>query len=256
MSTLANEVIEQINKQEKYSVFIAEDEFTKNLCYKLRYDVFAKELNAQILAKSDSLDKDKFDDHCHHLVVFDNQLNEIVATTRLLDNTGRLHTKMFYSETEFDLSNVFNSDLKYVEVGRTCIHPAYRRGIVLAILWRGIADYVVTHNIDYLMGCASIPLSSGDKYISSLMNHIGKNHYAPKSLRVMPLIPLRVNTDVPHADDVILPTLLKAYVRQGALVCGQPYWDIAFGVADLFILLEASNITDRYSKHFIDRIES
>jgi len=255
MATIASDVIELISKHEKYSVFIADNEHTKKLCYKLRYEVFAEEMGAELSATNNGQDKDRFDDHCHHLVVFDNTINEIVATTRLLDNNGRKQTEIFYSETEFDLSNILNPDVSYIEIGRTCIHPAYRRGAVLAMLWRGIADIVVNNKIDYLIGCASIPLSSGDKYINSVMNHITKNHYAPESLRVQPLVPLRLSDEYSHADDAILPTLLKAYLRQGALICGQPYWDAAFGVADVFVLLESSKITVRYSKHFIARAE-
>ncbi len=256
MAIPAYDVVNLLSKQNKYTVFLADDEHTKQLCYQLRYDVFANELGADISISKSGVDKDRFDDHCQHLVVFDNRINEIVATTRLLDNSGRQHTGVFYSETEFDLTNIINPDVNFIEVGRTCIHPAYRRGSVLAMLWRGIADIVVSNKIDYLIGCASIPLSNGDKYINSVMSHIHQHHYAPESLRVQPLVPLRLDDELPHADDAILPVLLKAYVRQGALICGQPYWDAAFGVADVFVLLESSKITSRYTKHFIERKKS
>lgn len=252
MATQAYDVINRIKKQDKYSVFIANDELTKQLCYKLRYNVFANELGADLNNQHKGLDKDRFDDHCQHVVVFDNNTSELVATTRLLDNAGRNKTGIFYSETEFNLDNILNSDTNFMEVGRTCIHPAYRRGAVLAMLWHGIAGEVISRNIDYLIGCASIPLSNGDKYITNVMNHIYQYHYAPASLRVQPLIPLRLNFDAPQPDDVILPTLLKGYVRQGAVICGNPYLDAAFGVADVFVLLESSQIANRYTKHFID----
>lgn len=255
MATVANDVVKLIKTQNKYSVFIADSEKTKNLCYKLRYEVFAKEMGAELSITKDGFDKDRFDDHCLHLVVFDNQINEIVATTRLLTNEGYQQTGMFYSETEFNLDNIINPDTNFLEIGRTCIHPAYRRGAVLALLWRGIADIVISNKVDYLIGCASISLSTGDKYISSVMSHIYQHHYAPECLRAIPLVPLRLNDEQPHADDAILPTLLKAYIRQGALVCGKPYWDAAFGVADVFILLEAGKITNRYTKRFLERVE-
>ena len=253
MAIPAYDIVNLINKQERYSVLIAEDEHTKKLCYKLRFDVFAKELGADMSIATNGEDKDRFDEHCQHLVVFDNTTNEIVATTRLLDNKGRDNIGMFYSETEFNIDNILNESINYIEVGRTCIHPAYRRGAVLAMLWRGIAEIVINNKIDYLIGCASIPLNGGDKYISSIMKHIFQHHYAPESLRVQPRIPLRLSDEENQADDAILPTLLKAYVRQGAIICGQPYYDAAFGVADVFILLESSKISCRYSKHFIQR---
>ena len=252
MATQAYDVLNRIKKQEKYSVFVANDELTKQLCYKLRYNVFAKEFGADLNSQEVGMDKDRFDDHCQHVVVYDNTTSELVATTRLLDGAGRDKTGMFYSETEFNLDNILNSDANFLEVGRTCIHPAYRRGAVLALLWHGIAGQVVSKNIDYLIGCASMPLSNGDKYITSVMKHIYQHHYAPDSLRAQPLVPLRLCLDAPQPDDVILPTLLKGYVRQGAVICGNPYWDAAFGVADVFVLLESSQITNRYTKHFIN----
>ncbi len=249
MAIMACDVANLLQKKDKYTVFIAEDEDTKQLCYKLRYDILAKKIAIETSSTQSILNKDKFDDHSHQLVVYDNRINEIIATIRLLDNDGRKNTGIFYSETEFDLSNIINHDINFLEVGRSYIHPAYNPGTVLVMLWRGIADLIISKKIDYLIGCASIPLSSGDKYISSVMSHIQKHHYAPEFLRAHPLVPLRLNQNLPHAGDAILPALLKAYVRQGALVCGQPYWDASLGMANVFVLLEAGKIVNRYLKH-------
>ncbi len=249
MATSAYDVTNLLQKKDKYTVFIAEDEGTKQLCYKLRYDILAKKNATETSSTQSILYKDKFDDYSHQLVVYDNRINEIIATTRLLDNDGRKNTGIFYSETEFDLSNIINNDANFLEVGHTCIHPAYNPGSVLVMLWRGIVDLIISKKIDYLIGCASIPLSGGDKYISSIMSHIQKHHYAPESLRVHPLVPLRLIHNLSHTGDAILPELLKAYVRQGALVCGQPYWDASLGIANVFVLLEAGKIVNRYLKH-------
>jgi len=238
----------------KFSVIQVDDEKTLNRCFSLRYDVFATEMGAELHNHHDEMDVDAFDPHCHHLAVFDNRTNEIVATTRLLDKAGSEITGGFYSESEFNLDQILKPELRYLEVGRTCIHPDYRRGSALPMLWQGIARFVVENKIDYLFGCCSIPLSNGDKYLNTAMQHLRAKHFSPKDLRVQPRIPLRLEQDGPKADDILLPTLLKAYLRQGATVCGEPHWDAAFGVADVFVLLECSRISQRYAKHFIDRI--
>lgn len=240
--------------QQKFRVELASTPAEREQCYQLRYQVFANELGAEVRGNEPGLDKDRFDDHCCHIAVFDNRTNQLVATTRLLDNRGRDMTGVFYSETEFDISRILDSQKTYLEVGRTCIHPAYRRGAALPMLWQGIARYVVENRIDYLFGCASIPLANGNKYITSVMTHLRDKHFSTESLRVRPLIPLRLEETGPFPDDVILPTLLKAYLRQGAVICGEPYWDAGFGVADVFVLLQCDQITNRYAKHFIDRI--
>ena len=50
-----------------------------------------------------------------------------------------------------------------------------------------------------------------------------------------------------------LPPLLKGYLRAGATICGAPAWDPDFDTADLPILMPMSKISDRYSKHFIEK---
>jgi len=48
-----------------------------------------------------------------------------------------------------------------------------------------------------------------------------------------------------------LPPLIKGYLRLGAQVCGEPAWDPAFNVADLFLLLSLDRLSVRYTQHFI-----
>jgi L-ornithine Nalpha-acyltransferase len=49
----------------------------------------------------------------------------------------------------------------------------------------------------------------------------------------------------------VLPPLLKGYLRAGALVCGAPAFDAEFGTADLFVLLETSQMAARYQQHYL-----
>lgn len=247
-------LLTRADQQNRFSVFLADNPKQRHQCYKLRYDVFANEMGAEVRGTEPGIDKDRFDDACQHLAVYDNHTNELVATTRLLDNAGRDKVGIYYSETEFDLSNILSDGCRFMEVGRTCIHPDYRRGAALPLLWQGISRLVVENRVDYLIGCASIPMSAGDKYLAALMTHLRNRHFAPPALRVRPLVPLRLEQQDPMPDDVIPPTLLKAYLRQGAMICGEPYWDAAFGVADVFVLLDCDQISSRYVKHFIERL--
>lgn len=246
--------VPEFNRSHRFIVVEAESEKTIARCLTLRYDIFAHELGATLHTSKRKIDIDQFDPYCKHLAVIDTQTNEVVATTRLLDNHGTQFTNGFYSETEFNIENILRLNKRFVEVGRTCIHPEYRRGSALLMLWQGIARFVVENRIDYLFGCASIPFVNGDKYINNVMAHLRLQHFSDDSLRITPRIPLRLTMPTNPADDVILPTLLKAYLRQGALICGEPYWDAAFGVADVFVLLDSSKIDSRYNKHFIERI--
>lgn len=242
-------------KENRFIVTLATEQEAIEACLRLRYQVFAQEQGAQLNSTVEGLDKDRFDDYCRHLMVYDSKTEQVVATTRLISDSETKFTNGFYSETEFNLQSILELPGRFMEVGRTCIHPDFRRGAVLAMLWQGIARVVSLCKVDYLIGCASIPLSGGDRYIASVMHHLRSHHFVPAEQQVQPLVALP-KAETNDIDDVILPTLLKGYLRQGALICGEPYWDAQFGVADVFVLLDTDKIASRYQKHFIERLQA
>jgi putative hemolysin len=220
-------------------------------CQRLRYEIFAREMGAQ-LHSTDDLDQDRFDPFCYHLLVRDGRSGAVVATTRLLDNDGAARAGGFYSETEFDLTEIHALGGRFLEIGRTCIHQDYRRGAALPILWQGLARFTLVDDIDYLFGCASIPLDGGMSYVHGVTDFLRSHHFSPEALRVQPRVPLGPRGSE-ESVDAIVPTLLKAYLRQGAVICGEPCLDAEFGVADVFVLVKREHITRRYARHFLEQ---
>lgn len=219
----------------------------------LRYRVFGEEMGAQL--KGDTgFDIDEFDDYCQHLLVRESHTGEVVGCTRVLSDTGAARLGRFYSECEFELGAITQLAGRLLEVGRTCISPEFRQGSAIAVLWSGLAGYINLHGFDYLFGCASVPLGESDIQAAAIMNRLRRQAMAPESLRVVPRAPL-LNAQVP--DDVLdapLPALLRAYVRLGAKVCGEPCRDPDFGVADVLMLLNVDELNPSYSRHFLDRM--
>ncbi|MEJ2344454.1 MAG: GNAT family N-acyltransferase [Gammaproteobacteria bacterium] len=222
-------------------------------CQRLRYRVFAHELGARIQCRVPGLDRDRFDAYCHHVMVRNQASGELVATTRLLLDQDAMDAGMFYSETEFDLTPVLRLNGRFMEVGRTCIHPAHRKGLVLAMVWHGIARMIDLHRIDYLIGCASIPLANGPAYVASVMERLREHHFAKPDMRLQPRNPLPLSVAA-GGHPVSIPTLLKGYLRQGAVICGEPHHDADFGVADVPVLLDRDRIARRYRRHFMQRM--
>jgi len=240
------------NNSQRFSIRLAENNQEIEQCLRLRYRIFAQEMGARLSSNDKGIDQDRFDEFCKHLMVFDNNSGKVIATTRLLVSEDAKKSGYFYSETEFDLELVLNQPGRFLEVGRTCIDTDSRKGAVLAILWQGIADIVVKQKVDYLIGCASISLSHGDAYINSVMHLLRKKHFSPNDCRVNPLVALRMNKQL--ADEgVSIPTLLKGYLRQGAMICGEPHWDAEFNVADVFVLLPCAKMSSRYQRHFFQQ---
>ncbi|MFO1372377.1 MAG: GNAT family N-acyltransferase [Candidatus Competibacteraceae bacterium] len=218
---------------------------------RLRYAIFAGEMGAKLHNHLPGLDHDHLDDYCQHLIVRD-ELGQVVGCTRILTAEAARRAGGFYSETEFDLAPVLALPGRFMEIGRTCVHPDYRNGATIGTLWSGLAAFIADQNIDYLIGCASIPLGEDGGAAQALYTELAQHHLVPEPLRVKPHLPL------PRRDSVVrgigaMPPLLKAYLRLGARIGGEPCLDSDFKVADIFILLSTQRIERRYARHFLDR---
>jgi len=220
----------------------------------LRYRVFGEELGAKLQAGAKGLDVDAFDAHCQHLLVRDSRTGEVVGCTRLLTDREARHLGGFYSAGEFDLGGIPALPGRLLEVGRTCIAPQYRQGSAIAVLWSGLAGYIYLHRIDYLFGCASIPLGDEDVQAAAIMNRIRRQAMADPHLQATPHTPLLTTQAPDEVLDAPLPALVKAYIRLGAKACGEPCRDPDFGVADVLMLLDVRDLNPTYSRHFLDRV--
>jgi putative hemolysin len=229
----------------RLSVGIAADAAERRAAQRLRWKVFAEELGAKLGSAEPGIDQDIFDAYCEHLVVRDG--NEVVGTYRLLPPEGAKKIGLYYSETEFDLIRLRGIRSRMVEVGRSCIAPQYRSGAVIALLWSGLARYMLAHGHGYLGGCASISLADGGRAAATLRGL--DEHLAPVEYRVTPRrkLPLQESSSDSKAQ---LPPLVKGYLRCGAWVCGEPAWDPEFNCADFFMLLPVARIEARYARHF------
>lgn len=232
----------------RFSYSLVEDESALRESQRLRYRIFAEEMGAQIDGGPEGLDQDEFDPYCEHLVVR-NEDEEIVASTRLLSCAAAARIGDFYSAHEFTLDPIHALQGRKLEIGRTCVHADYRSGTTIAVLWSGLAEYVAAHDVDYLFGCASIPMDEGMDDAYRIMQMIRERYMSAPDLRVEPLLPLPPR-DVAFSR-TRMPPLLKAYVSLGARACGEPFWDQDFNCADVFVLLNLRELHPRYVKRFL-----
>lgn len=220
---------------------------------RLRHRVFVEEMDARLPKAEPGIERDRFDHYCEHLLVWDEDSNQVVGCYRILTDRQAARAGGFYAQTEFDLTRVLAVPGRLAEVGRTCVHPDYRTGAVISLLWSGLARFMMMHRYDYLMGCASIPLAGGLEQVSAIRDRINTLHLSPPELRVFPKTPFAALPEAVPGTPVTLPPLIKGYLRLGAQVCGEPAWDPVFNVADLFVLLNFDRLSARYAHHFINR---
>jgi len=215
-------------------------------CLKLRFDVFHKEyMNKR---RTYGVDIDKLDYLCDHLVIFDKRANRTIGTYRL--NSSRF-TNTFYSAGEFDLSKVLEIEGNKLELGRACIDREYRSGVVIALLWRGIAEYIQRTETKVLFGCGSIktmePLEIG-----LLTKHFidtgaltydydvspTKKYKVKQLAKVLEYIDANRHEYVKKDVEAMIPPLFQSYVRMGARLCGEPAIDREFHCIDFLTLVK------------------
>lgn len=220
-----------------FSIRIAETIKDIDACLELRGQFFSP------LNQTHLKDEDEFDKHCCHLMVNDLTTKQVVGTYRLLRHDVATKNRGFYSETEFDLTNIKQQNLQLVELGRFCTAKEYRTKHVVAMLWTGIYEYLDHYQLDYLAGCVSLP--ADQKNLSSMVYAYAKqaNQLVEPAFQVYPL-PCCVdktfdpNFEITDTSSLkqALPSLLNIYFSFQSKICGPSSFDSVLNVNDFFIL--------------------
>ncbi len=234
----------------------------------LRFEVFFGEGGAVAAGAAARLRRDicPLDGICDHLVVVDTAWRDVngasrpklVGTYRLLRRAVAERHGGFYSQNEFELAPLLHRHprTRFLELGRSCVHPHYRSRRVIELLWRGLWLYAQHHGVDCLIGCASLPGADLDANRAALSF---LRHHAPASAAwdVAPL-PGRAAAFIPLAREAVdlrrglaaLPPLVKAYLRTGARFGSGVVLDHQFGTTDVFAVMPMADIEDRYLAHY------
>lgn len=220
---------------------------------RLRFEIFAGEFGARLETSRPGIDEDRFDPFCRHLVVRDEQIDHVVGTYRLLFPEGALRAGGYYSSGEFDISRLLALPGRILEVGRSCVHPYYRSGATISLLWAGLGTVLQQEKMDYLMGCASVHDEDGAR-VGALFNRLAQKHCLPEELRVIPNKKLPDFNPLSTAEASEIPPLMRGYLLAGARIGGEPAWDPDFHAADFLILLNTHDISPRYWRRFCENL--
>lgn len=235
---------------------------------RLRFKVFYEEGRAiphqrAALTKRDICQFDKF---CDHLLVVDKahldrlgrKKPKIVGVYRLLRGDIAAAQQGFYSETEFDIGPLLarHAGKRFLELGRSCVHPDYRSKRVIELLWRGLWAYAKHHHIDVLIGCASLP-GVDPMALSVPLSFLHHYALASEEWSVRPLEGRGVEMAIldgaaiePRKGLAALPPLLKAYLRAGAKFGDGAVIDAQFGTTDIFTVLPLADLEERYLNYY------
>lgn len=238
----------------RYSLLLSNDPAQIEAAQRLRYDVFSSEPGFALTGQYDGLDADRFDEHCDHLLVREENSGELVGCYRMLTPTGAIAAGGLYTATEFDIRSLDSLRPSLVEMGRAVVRNDHRNGAVVLLMWAGILAYLDHCDYDYVTGCVSVPVvvhgePSGTQ-IRGVRDFVTRRHAAPAEYRVRPYRPVVIDghplDEIAPPARPVIPPLMRGYLRLGAQICGEPAHDPDFGVGDFPALLGKRQADTRY----------
>jgi L-ornithine Nalpha-acyltransferase len=221
---------------------------------RLRYRVFVLECGGDgpLVDHDSAVEQDHFDEHCQHLVLVDSSLppgDHVVGLYRLMTADGVQAAGQYYTETEYDLAPLLSSGRQLLELGRSCLHPAYRGGAAMFHLWQGLASLINETGAEVLFGTASLA-GTDPVALAQPLSYLHHAHLAPPDLRVRSRVHQPMDLLAPEQIDrpralLHTPALIKAYLRLGGVVGEGAFVDQAFNTTDVCLILDTAQMNAR-----------
>jgi putative hemolysin len=248
----------------KYRLRLAESIEDRDAACRLRFKVFNIEMGEGLESSYQTgLDTDHFDLFCEHLLVEDKATRRIVGTYRMQSGDTAAANLGYYSEQEFHFASYELLRSEILELGRASIDREHRTPEVLALLWRGIAQYATDMGLRYLIGCSSLnsqdPCEGWQMY-DQLEHYRVAPEFAtePTAAYACPTEQDRAGAQpsaVQQASSLPtlpkVPKLLRTYLAIGARICAPPAWDREFGTIDFLTLLDLKMLSSSARNHFL-----
>lgn len=261
---MINTTVRHVVEESALEVRLARDTLDIQGAQRLRYRVFIEELGAPggpLVDPVLRLERDALDPHFDHLVLVDRHrdpetLDHVIGVYRLLPCERAQALGRFYCDSEYDLTPLRMSGRKLVELGRSCVERTHRRGPAMMLLWKGLADYVLSRDIEILFGVASFHGADAARhaYALSYLHHF---HLAPEPMRVRALPDHFHPMDQIPVDSIdrrtalgAVPPLIRAYLRLGGFVGEGAYIDHEFNTTDVCLIMDTSAMSDKYLDYY------
>jgi putative hemolysin len=245
-------------REGRYLLRFARNRQELDAVLKLRFEVFNLELGEGLASSFQTgRDQDEFDLACHHLIVVETTQGKIVGTYRVQTGEMARSARGFYSAGEFNLSLLPHDVLdRSVELGRACIAREHRNTLVLFLLWKGIAAYMLHNRKRYLFGCCSLTSQDAREGLSVLEKIERAGHLHP-TLKVAPEAGFECVVDdfsPAEIDAANIPKLFRTYLRFGARVCGPPAIDRLFKTIDFLVIFDIAEMDPQTRRAFFGEL--
>ena len=221
----------------------------------LRHEIFVKDWQGR--RAFHGLDVDEHDFIADHLLIVNKSNSEIIGTYRLLSSH---FTHRFYSAGEFVMDQFLRTPSVKLELGRACIHPHYRDGRTMDLLWKGLAQYIFLTKTEFLFGCSSLK-TTDVATVRSLLQSLHRDAQWSDEFTIRPTWAFEFPGFIGIAPEALskaqvrelLPPLLRSYLHAGAQVYGWPALDREFACTDFLTILDWKRLNPRFQSRFLVR---
>ncbi|MBD2693353.1 GNAT family N-acetyltransferase [Anabaena catenula] len=240
-------------QNEKYILRLAVTEEELESIFRLRFEVFNLELGLGLSSSNTAqMDRDKFDEVCHHLILIAKKTGKTIGTYRMQTYTMAGKGLGFDAADIFNLNGIPNFVLQAsVEIGRACIAKEYRNSHTLLLLWEGLANYLLWSKNQYFFGCASL-LTQCHNQAACAYNYFHNHDWMHPNILVHPNLEFSIKIPEQFEDsyNVEIPKILQAYLSIGSKICSLPAIDRDFKTIDFLIIC---NIAD-FARYFYSNL--
>lgn len=217
---------------------------------RLRHRVYIEGMGAHHMPSDATplgVDSDRFDAHCHHLIVRDfedtgDEHGRVVGTCRVMTPDAALRAGGLCSDDHFDLDALDAMRPAMVELGRPCVDPSHRQGVVIMLLWNRLVPFMRENHWRWMLTSASVPTRDGGHHAASLWRALMIEHAAPVAQRVKPRSALPLH-QLRQCDLVATTPMISSFLRCGAVLLGAPALVMNSAALPMLITLNARGST-------------
>ena len=230
----------------RYAARLAEADKDIEAAQRLRHLVFIE--TAGVAPRQDGRDADRFDSDCSHVLIKETRSGRLVCCFRLLMLRGGTEISRSYSAQYYGLAALRGFRGRMAEIGRFCIHPAFRDPDILRVAWGALARIVDAQGVAMLFGCSSFPGTEAGAYPDAFAM-LRDRHLAPRRWRPAVKAPdvVRFARDPRAQPDTrralqSMPPLLRTYLIMGGRVSDHAVVDRDMNTLHVFTGLEIKAI--------------
>ena len=229
----------------RYKARLAETEADVRACQQLRYLAFVQERG---LGGGGALDEDEFDQRCRHVMVEEARSRKLVCCFRMMPLSGA-DISQSYSAQYYELSRLESYPGRMVEMGRFCIHPAYRDPNILRAAWAAMSRFVEDEGVELLFGCSSFHGTDAAAYMDAFAllkeQHLAPRRWLPR-VKAPDVFRYARKLKLMRPDKKLalrcMPPLLRSYLVMGGWVSDHAVIDRELNTLHVFTGVEVKRV--------------